>query len=122
MMLMRVDEARDVLPFLASPPRQNTAARHDMPLLSTLVSKLERFLLSDGQEAGVLQRQAACDLVGCGLAHIVGTIVYTPAGNGQATGRLSEQVETAILPIARNYLVTPWRSVLPGLRSRDDVG
>jgi hypothetical protein len=48
--------------------------------------------------------------VGYGLADIVRTIVYTPADNGQATGRMSEQVETMILPIARIYLVTHWRS------------
>jgi hypothetical protein len=33
--------------------------------------------------------------VDCGLAHIIGAAVYTPAGSALATVRMSEQVEAA---------------------------
>ena len=84
-MLKRVDEAWGVLPFLASPH-----SRAPPPAMtsfsSSLGSQIERFLLSpEGRGSAAGKHHLACDLVGYGLPHIAGTVVYTPAGDAQAT-------------------------------------
>jgi hypothetical protein len=74
---MRVDEARDVLPFLAAPPHQNTAATEGSYI--------------EGPETGFCSgKQHAISWA----ADWPGTVVYIPAGNGRATGRMGEQIET----------------------------
>jgi hypothetical protein len=48
-------------------------------------------------------------------------ILYQRGGTNQATGRMSEHIEAAILLIIRNWPCDTLASALPELRSNDDV-